>query len=646
MKSAPAGDAIGSAAGHLRWFRANEEGQMTTDFTPPALGEAERKDVADPDRPAIVSTPSVPTAYGTSTKPSENSKIDPLEATAEMIDHSFRGIIAVALNGVSPLPIGAAFADWAVHLAFSPGRQMLLVGKAFRKWTRLASIAADPFMRTGESPCIVPLPQDRRFESDDWAHWPFRGISQAFLLQQQWWHNATTGIHGVTKQHEFIVSFAVRQMLDMVSPTNFIATNPVVLRRIRETRGLNLVEGFANLVGDVINRRIVPKLETDGLFEPGKSVAVTKGTVVFRNRLIELIEYTPTTSMVKTEPVLIVPAWIMKYYILDLSPSNSLVRYLVDRGFTVFMISWHNPTEADYDLDLDDYRQLGVMAAIEAIGNRLPGRKIHATGYCLGGTLLSIAAASMARDGDDRLQTLSLLATEIDFSEPGELSLFINESQIAILEELMRRRGYLDGEQMANAFQILRSNDLVWSRIVHHYLMGEREPSTDLMAWNADTTRMPYRMQSQYLRDLFLDNDLAEGRFETNGQPVAITDIRVPIFAVGTERDHVVPWRSAFKIHMLADTDVTFVLTSGGHNAGIVSEPGHHGRGYRMHTKLAQDQYVDPDRWLVAAPKHQGSWWPELADWLTRHSLAEADAPKLNIAAPLGDAPGTYVFDH
>lgn len=574
-----------------------------------------------------------------------NGEADPLEETASLIDHAFRGMLATAMNGLSPLPIGAAVADWAVHLAFSPGRQLLLVGKALRKSTRFAAIALDPFAQPEHPRDIEPLPQDLRFVAEDWRSWPFHQIAQSFLLQQQWWHNATTGIPGVTEQHEFIVSFVTRQILDMLSPTNFIATNPVVQRRIRETLGANLVDGLANLVDDVVSRRAVPKLESDGPFEPGHTLAVTEGKVVYRNRLIELIEYSPRTCAVTTEPVLVVPAWIMKYYILDLSPSNSLVRHLVDQGFTVFMISWHNPTEADRDLGMEEYRRLGVMAAIEAIGDLIPGRKIHAAGYCLGGTLLSIAAATMARDGDTRLQSLSLLATEVDFTEPGELALFINESQIAFLEELMRRQGYLDGERMADAFQILRSNDLVWSRMVHHYLMGEREPMTDLMAWNADTTRMPYRMQSQYLRDLFLGNDLAEGRFETDGRPVALTDIRVPIFAVGTERDHVVPWRSAFKIHMLADTDVTFVLTSGGHNAGIVSEPGHKGRRYRVHTKGASDQNLDPRRWLVAAAPHEGSWWPEWVAWLTRHSTGTEAPPQIEDHGALCDAPGTYVSE-
>jgi len=618
---------------------------MSIDLVPLRLPDHEDRGLSVGGRPSPTIEP--PRCHKPShARPNEaTGEVDPLEETADLIDHAFRGMLAMATGGLSPLPIVAGFADWGLHLAFSPGHQMLLVGKAARKWTRFTAIALDPLARTPHPCDIEPLPQDLRFVAEDWRSWPFHQIAQAFLLQQQWWHNATTGIHGVTKQHEAIVSFTTRQILDMLSPSNFIATNPVVLRRIRDTGGTSLVDGLANLVDDVVSRRTVPKLQSDGPFEPGHTVATTEGKVIYRNRLIELIEYSPRTKSVTSEPVLVVPAWIMKYYILDLSPSNSLVRYLVDQGFTVFMISWHNPTEIDRDLGMEDYRRLGVTAAIAAIDDRLPGRKIHATGYCLGGTLLSIAAATMARDGEDRLRSLTLLATEVDFTEPGELGLFINESQITLLEELMRKQGYLDGRQMANAFQILRSNDLVWSRMVHHYLMGEREPLTDLMAWNADTTRMPYRMQSQYLRDLFLGNDLAEGRFEADGRPVALTDIRVPIFAVGTERDHVVPWHSAFKIHMLADTDVTFVLTSGGHNAGIVSEPGHRGRRYRIHTKSASDQHLDPRRWLATSTPHEGSWWPEWVTWLVQHSTGTEAPPKLEDRMGLCDAPGTYVLE-
>jgi polyhydroxyalkanoate synthase len=338
----------------------------------------------------------------------------------------------------------------------------------------------------------------------------------------------------------------------------------------------------------------------------------------------------------------------MKYYVLDLSAHNSLVRYLVDQGHTVFMISWKNPTAEDRDLGLDDYRRLGVMAALDAIGAIVPERRVHAVGYCLGGTLLAIAASAMARDGDDRLASATLLAAQTDFTEPGEIMLFLNETEVAFLEDMMWDRGYLDSYQMAGAFQLLRSSDLIWSRSVHEYLLGRRQEMSDLMAWNADATRMPYRMHSEYLRRLLLDNDLAQGRYEVDGRPITISDIRVPIFAVATLRDHVAPWTSAYKIHLLTDTDVTFVLTSGGHNAGIVSEPGHPRRSYQIALKRERDIYVDPGTWHTTTPTREGSWWPEWVSWLRRHSSDKVQPPPMG--APdkgypaLEDAPGRYVL--
>jgi polyhydroxyalkanoate synthase len=288
------------------------------------------------------------------------------------------------------------------------------------------------------------------------------------------------------------------------------------------------------------------------------------------------------------------------------------------------------------------------MSALDAVSTIVPNEKIHAAGYCLGGTLLSIAAAAMARDNDDRLATLTLFASQTDFTEAGELTLFIDESQLAFLEDMMWEQGFLDSRQMAGAFQMLRSNDLVWSRVVHDYLLGERRTLNDLMTWNADATRMPYRMHSEYLRKLFLDNDLAEGRLTAGGKPVALADVHVPIFAVGTERDHVAPWRSTYKINLQADTEVTYVLASGGHNVGIVSEPGQPGHSFRVRAKGASQHHLDPQRFLSEAQQKDGSWWPEWSAWLESKSgipapLPQMGAPQAGYPA-LGDAPGSYVF--
>lgn len=572
-----------------------------------------------------------------------------LHLLRDTLDHLSHAGLARLTSGVSPAAVADAYMDWAANLAISPGKQIELATKAARKWARVWQFAVHCALEGGKGElCIEPLPQDRRFAGSEWQQWPFNLIHQSFLLQQQWAHNAMTGIDGVTKQHEAVVEFLSRQILDMVSPSNFIATNPVVQRRILESGGQNLVEGLRNFVEDW--ERIVrskPPAGTEA-FHIGRNVAVTPGKVVYRNRLIELIQYAPTTETVRPEPILIVPAWIMKYYILDLSPANSLVRYLTSQGFTVFTISWKNPTQDDRDLGMDDYRTLGVMAALDAVSGIVPGQKIHAAGYCLGGTLLSIAAATMARDGDDRLKTVSLLAAQVDFREAGELTLFINESQVHFLEDLMRSQGYLDSRQMTGAFQLLRTNDLIWSRVVRHYLLGERTPLNDLMAWNADATRMPYRMHSDYLRRLFLNNDLAEGRFQVDARPITVSDIRVPIFAVGAARDHVAPWRSAFKIHLLADTDVTFLLTTGGHNAGIVADPDQSDGSFQILTKTATAGYLDPDTWAQVAPCRKGSWWPELVEWLARHSGEPGRAPTMGAPARgypvVCDAPGTYVL--
>ncbi len=568
-------------------------------------------------------------------------------ALADITDRSLHATIARFTFGLSPAALGKAYFDWAIHLAVSPGKRLQLVDKAMRKTTRFANYAFRSALEGGKTPCCIePLPQDRRFAGADWQKPPYNFMYQAFLLQQQWWHNATTGIRGVTKHHEAMAEFVSRQILDMISPSNFLATNPEVLRHTVSKGGMNLVSGLRNMAEDW--ERAVSGKKPVGTedFVIGRDVAATPGKVIYRNRLIELIQYAPATGKVRPEPVLIVPAWIMKYYILDLSPHNSLVKYLTEQGFTVFMISWKNPSPEDRDLGIDDYRTLGVMAALDAVRAIVPDQQVHAVGYCLGGTLLSIAAAAMARDGDDRLKSITLLAAQTDFTEAGELMLFINESQVAFLEDMMWEQGFLDAKQMAGAFQMLGSSDLVWSRMVRDYLMGERAPMIDLMAWNADATRMPYRMHSEYLRRLFLNNDLAEGRYLVADKPIALADIRAPIFNVGTVRDHVAPWRSSYKINFLTDTDVTYLLATGGHNAGIVSEPGHDGHGFQVMTRKADDRYVDPEAFLAQAPQKQGSWWPEWVAWLAARSGEPVDPPAMGAAdhVPLADAPGTYVL--
>jgi polyhydroxyalkanoate synthase len=574
------------------------------------------------------------------------------ESSAEAyrtIDRVREALTGQMSGGISPAALAVAMFDWSLHLAAAPGKRMELADKAARKMSRLMTHAASACTHPDTTPCIEPLPGDYRFRSEAWHKQPFCFWSQAFLLSQQWWHNATHDVPGVSPHHEDVVSFMARQLLDVFSPTNLPFANPEVIEKAIATGGANFIRGFQNWTEDV--RRLSTGQAPAGTenFVVGKDVAVSPGKVVFRNHLIELIQYAPTTETVFAEPILIVPAWIMKYYILDLSPQNSLIRYLVAQGHTVFCISWRNPTAADRDLTMDDYRRMGVMSALGAVNAILPNRKVHATGYCLGGTLLSIAVAAMARTGDDRLASVTLLAAQTDFTEPGELALFIDHSQVHFLESMMWNRGYLSADQMAGAFQLLRSNDLIWSRLVRDYLLGERTPMIDLMAWNADSTRMPYRMHAEYLKRLYLDNELAAGRFMVDGRPAVIQDIRAPMFVVGTETDHVAPWRSVFKIHALSDTEVTFVLTSGGHNAGIVSEPGRARRRFRIALKRDFDLCLSPEEWVETAELREGSWWHAWTAWLAERSTKERVLPPAMGApargfAPAEDAPGTYIL--
>lgn len=579
------------------------------------------------------------------------AKLEPERKVAgnTSLDQVLHANIARLTGGISPIALMQAYADWSQHMLLSPDKQLALIEKAVNQWSRYLDFHARSCRNPHCDVCIEPLPQDKRFSGEAWQKWPFVGIYQSFLLSQQWWHYAMTGVNGVSRHHEDVMSFVMRQLLDVFSPANYILTNPEIIDATVKQHGMNFVRGSLNFWEDW--QRIISNQKPVGAeaFEVGRNIAVTPGKVIFRNRLIELIQYSPATDKVFPEPVLIIPAWIMKYYILDLSPENSLVKYLVEQGHTVFMISWKNPAGEDRELGMEDYRRLGVMEAIKAISAIIPKHPIHAVGYCLGGTILGITAAAVIRDGDERLKSLTLLAAQFDFTEAGELMLFIDPAQINLIEHMMAEQGFLDTRQMSGAFQLLRSNDLIWSKIVRNYLMGERRPMIDLMAWNADATRMPYRMHSEYLRQLFLNNDLAEERYCVDDRPVSLRDIRIPVFAVSTVSDHVAPWRSVYKIHALTNADVTFVLSNGGHNAGIVSPPDHPRRHHQIATHDDLDAYVNPDDWQKQATHHEGSWWPCWLNWLQHYSGDPVETPGLGAPRrgykPLYDAPGTYVLE-
>ncbi len=567
------------------------------------------------------------------------------EPPTARLDRLLHAKVAQLTGGLSPVSLGLAVADWGWHLALSPGRQLELAALAARLGGDVLRTApGDDALPTGNAD------DDPRFRHAAWGQWPFNVMRAGFRNAEAFWREAAC-VPGMTAHHTEMTKFFARQWLGIAAPANWLPTNPVVLQDAFETGGAHLVQGTMNWLRDLAGEPDPPQAVPVPRFEVGRDVAATPGKVVLRNRLIELIRYDPQTERTHPEPVLIVPSWIMKYYILDLSPHNSLVRYLVQQGHTVYMISWRNPDAADHALTMDDYLRLGVFDALRAVGQLGgPQLPVHAMGYCLGGTLLAIAAAALGRSGGvagagglPPLKSMTLLAAQTDFSEPGELGLFIDESQIHFLDDVTRGPGYLTGGQMAGSFQFLHSRDLVWTRRMREYLMGEREQRNDLMAWNADTTRMPARMHHEYLTALYLHNALANSSYRVEGHAVSLADLRLPVFMVGTERDHVSPWPSVYKLHHLCDAEITFVLTSGGHNAGIVSEPGHANRSFRMQTRLADGPWLEHDAWARQAPRHEGSWWPAWHAWLAARSSPPRRAHAVPPRAVLGEAPGEYI---
>jgi polyhydroxyalkanoate synthase len=588
-------------------------------------------------------------------KPCPNSPLpEPQRHAARLIDEMVHAQLAETSMGLSPISLALAYADWAMHLAASPGRQMLLAQQALalsyevmtRSWQQQLALEAsdEPVAET-----------DPRFSEAGWNQWPFNFFKDSFKASDAWWRESTR-MDGMSRHHHHLVSFFARQGLDALSPSNWAITNPEVLRTGQASLGHSWIKGYQRYARDLMEYAKARTMDNaDTLkpldFEVGKDVAVTAGKVVFRNHLIELIQYAPTTGLVYPQPLLIVPSCIMKYYILDLSPANSMVKYLVGQGYTVFMISWRNPDAADRNLGMQDYLQQGVMEAMAAVKSLAKAPGIHALGYCLGGTFLSIVAAALGREEGvtnqhrfPELVSVTLLAALTDFSEPGELGVFIDDDQLRTLREQMARTGYFSGRQMAGSFQFLNSRDLVWSRNTRRYLLGQDEVGNDMMSWNADVTRLPERMHSEYLSSLFLNNALATGRYRLDNAGLGLMDIKAPMLVVATVRDHISPWHSVYRIHLLTDTSVSFILTAGGHNAGIISEPGHPHRSYQMASAEQGHGWTEPDEWVAKAPHFDGSWWEAMHHWLSERSGAPVPPPRIDPATILGKAPGGYVM--
>jgi polyhydroxyalkanoate synthase len=566
--------------------------------------------------------------------------------SAARLDNEFKAALAQACSGMSPIEIGLAYLDWLNHLAISPGKQLQLAQSFVRKAVQLGIYSVGALLQPSIRGPASRL--ERRVSGDNWQRWPFNVLAQAHQTGKDWVREATSGVAGVSSSHQELVKFIAEQALDLLSPANYALTNPDVIRTTIDQKGSNLARGAKHLVRDAARKIANRPAPRPGQFQVGRDVGITPGKVVYRNELMELIQYEPVTGKVAAEPVLFCPAWIMKYYILDLSPRNSLVRYLVEQGKTVFMISWKNPGPEDRDTGFEDYVNKGLLAALDAVEKIVPRRKVHAVGYCIGGTLLLASAATLGRDGDDRLQSITLFAAQGEFSEAGEVLRFISDSQLEFVDKYMWKKGLLGSENMGGTFGALRASDLIYGSAVDRYLMGNDQAPSDLMAWNADGTRMPYRMHTEYLHKLFLRNELARNQFVVGDRPVSLLDIRAPIFNLGTETDHVAPWKSVYKLLGLTRTELTFLLTSGGHNAGVISGPEHPRRRYRVHRHDPDAPYIDPDAWLESVEVQPGSWWPAWNDWLDQRMSGTVKPPAMGAprkgCKAIGDAPGTYVF--
>jgi polyhydroxyalkanoate synthase len=543
-----------------------------------------------------------------------------------------------------PLNIGSAFLELTARMMADPAKIVEAQMSLWQDYMDLWQTTARRMMGEDVDP-VVSTESDRRFKHSAWEdNSLFDFIKQSYLLTSRWMQSTVAEVEGLDEKSQKKVEFYTRQFADAMSPSNFVLTNPEVLRATIETGGENLLKGLSNLLEDLERGegRLKIKMTDTEAFRVGENIATTPGKVIYQNDLMQLIQYEPTTETVYRRPLLIIPPWINKYYVLDLREENSLIRWAVGRGHTVFVISWVNPDESLAEKLFDDYLLEGPLAALEVIAAATGEEKVNAVGYCLGGTLLACQLAYMAAKGDERIVSATYLTSMIDFAEAGELSVFIDEEQISVLENRMNVKGYLEGHDMAMTFNMLRANDLIWSFVINNYLLGNDPFPFDLLYWNSDSTRMPAAIHSFYLRHMYQENRLVvPGGITLDGVPIDLTEVKVPAYILSTREDHIAPWRSTYTATQLFSGPTRFVLTASGHIAGVVNPPAANKYCHWTNAKNPKN----PDRWFRGAEAHPGSWWGDWARWLARRGGKKVPArkPGGGRLKPIEDAPGSYV---
>ena len=541
--------------------------------------------------------------------------------------------------------IGEAFSEMTRQMMADPGKMMQAQMNLWQDHMALWQNTTQRMLGGETEPVIEPKEDDRRFKSTEWDdNFLFDYIKQSYLLTSRWMQTTVGDVEGIDEKTAKKVEFYTRQFVDSMAPSNFAMTNPDVLRATIDSRGENLVRGLKNLLDDMENSdgQLRIKMTDPNAFVLGENIAVTPGQVVYQNDLIQLIQYTPTTETVHSRPLLIVPPWINKYYILDLQPKNSLIGWVVAQGYTVFVISWNNPDSSLAAKTFDDYMLEGPLAAVDAIEQATGETEITAIGYCLGGTLLACTLGYMAATGDDRIKAATYFVTMIDFSEPGDLGVFVDEEQLEALEERMSEKGYLEGSDMANTFNMMRSNDLIWSFVINNYLLGKEPLPFDLLHWNSDSTRMPAAMHSFYLRTMYIENKLIEpGAITLAGQPIDLGRIETPSYILSTREDHIAPWASTYAATQLYGGPVRFVLSASGHIAGVINHPDAKKYSYWKNTKNP----ATAEAWLDGAKQEEGSWWGDWDKWNAKKSGKKTPArqPGDGQLKTIEAAPGSYV---